>query len=230
MAYAFVASVGAGSADQQSVTTGSINTTGADFIVLVSSYHTVFGANNNPSDSKTNTWTGLGEHVNTDDSTLLSIQVFYCKSPSVGSGHTFSVTSSGNFNKPALIALAFSGGATSTLDLDVATKGQSFPTETYPGGSGTPASSGELVIAATTLESNDTPPATSTFGSAGPTVTFSAFTTASAVNYDIQTTASAVNVTWNSIWEDSDANARAMSVLASFNAPAAGKRFFLIPN
>jgi hypothetical protein len=69
------------------VTTGSINTTGANLLVVaVTQYRSGIDIGN-LSDSKGNTWIGLTAQT---ASTELYVRLYYCASPSVGSAHTFS--------------------------------------------------------------------------------------------------------------------------------------------
>lgn len=69
-------------------TTASVNTTGVNLIVVVLTYYTSLGAN--LTDNKGNTYTGLTAYSDNN----MAVKVYYCISPTVGSGHTFSTTSS----------------------------------------------------------------------------------------------------------------------------------------
>lgn len=90
-------------------TTDAIDTTGADLIIgLVAVY--AGGGGGAFSDSKGNTWTGLTAQ---SESGLSWVRIYYCVNPTVGSGHTFSV--SGSYQ--TLCVAAFSGAkATGTFD------------------------------------------------------------------------------------------------------------------
>ena len=79
-------------------TTSGINTTGAKFIAILhwigeSTIGTV-------SDSKGNTWTGLTIR----SSGSMSVRIFYCINPTVGTGHTFTWSASGQFGGIAVQA------------------------------------------------------------------------------------------------------------------------------
>lgn len=90
------------STNSTSVTTPSADTTGANFIIVsVSS----FAGAGEPtlSDSNGNTWTGLTAQTGA----VLRQRLFYCVAPSVGAGHTFTVSGASSF--PALAVEAFSG-------------------------------------------------------------------------------------------------------------------------
>lgn len=96
-----VASVAASAA-----TTGAIDTTGADLLVVaVANGNGAVGASD-VSDSKGNTWTALSSYAPSS-----GIRLFYCKPTSVGSGHTFS-QSTGSF--ASIAAIAFSGTKSSS--------------------------------------------------------------------------------------------------------------------
>jgi len=89
------------------VTTPAINTTGADFLVVI-------GQSDDPStgvltDSKGNTWT---PRASTSGPTPV---VYDCAAPTVGSGHTFTMTHVGGFTA-ALAVAAFSGVHTSPFE------------------------------------------------------------------------------------------------------------------
>lgn len=99
MAFSLIANAAAG-ASGGDATTGSINTTGADFIVaLVSEFNSDIAS---VTDSKSNKWTSAGFVRSSNN----KISVNVCYPTSVGSGHTFS-TSGGSF--ASLAVLAFSG-------------------------------------------------------------------------------------------------------------------------
>lgn len=92
------------------ITTAGIDTTGANLIVIaVSSSQPV--AAPTPTDSKSNTWTGLTART---VSGVTRIQIFYSAAPTVGAAHTFTITTSGG--APALTVMAFSGIASSPFD------------------------------------------------------------------------------------------------------------------
>lgn len=120
-----------------SVTTGAIDTTGATLlVVLVSAYQHAPGT---VSDSKSNIWQTLTRRNGTN----ADIQLYYAYNPTVGSGHTFSVSGS---SYPSLFAAAFDGTVTTSAVFDQESgAGKTDNTHSTPG-SITPAGSGELFI------------------------------------------------------------------------------------
>ena len=103
MAFSLIANVGASSTDAADVTTGAIDTTGADFIVAAAIGNYDFAGA--PTDSKGNTWTGLTEQVVFGGERVV---LFYTVPASVGTGHTFALSTATKL--PALCVAAFSGG------------------------------------------------------------------------------------------------------------------------
>lgn len=81
-------------------TSPAINTTGATLIVVAISSFAAIPGTGSLADSKGNTWIAL-------DNTSTAERLFYCSSPIVGSGHTFTVTITGSYSSVAV--LAFSG-------------------------------------------------------------------------------------------------------------------------
>lgn len=113
-------------------TTGSIDTTGANLIVVSIYYYT--GSSLTVTDSKSNTWTALTSR----GSTILAKQ-YYCAGATVGSGHTF--TLSGIASYSGIAVAAFSGANASPFDTE------SGASATQPG-SITPAVANELFVTA----------------------------------------------------------------------------------
>jgi hypothetical protein len=119
MAFSLVAHSQAATADTNNVTTGAVDTTGASLIALILT-------SNDPasctiSDSKSNTWTPL--------TTRGLVRLYYCINPTVGSGHTFSASSTGQL--PALAMQAFS--ATGTVSFDQQSGATGSATSLQPG-------------------------------------------------------------------------------------------------
>lgn len=90
-------------------TTAAVDTTGSTLLVLVA----VVDSATPPtvSDSKSNSWT-----AKTIRSTYAHLHTYYCASPTVGSGHTFTVSQSGNV---ALMVDGWSGTGASSYDGEV---------------------------------------------------------------------------------------------------------------
>src|SRR5580698_9786386 len=86
--YTFIISTGAGSTNQQSVTTAPMNTSGADLIIIE-----ICGSEGDgsplqvPTDSKSNSWTALTEYTGANN--YSKAQFYYSRPTTGGSGHTF---------------------------------------------------------------------------------------------------------------------------------------------
>lgn len=103
MAIALVSSASAGGLN--GATTSSIDTTGATLLVIAIAYNT---GSPTVSDSKSNTWTAATAYNNGS----LYLRYYYAVNPTVGTGHTFTITATGL--APAILAMAFSGADTVT--------------------------------------------------------------------------------------------------------------------
>lgn len=185
MAIALVAST-SGVGTDSSVTSGSIDTTGANLLVM--NIAVDGGATPTIADSKGNTWNAL------TSSTLTVKNLMYYSIPtSVGSGHTFSNTGASNYC--SLEVETFSGVHATPVDQQNGATGTG--SATLATGSVTPSEDGELVIAGLG------------FNASGTTITINGgFTKTHEVNfgggnnygsamaYLIQTTATAANPTW----------------------------------
>lgn len=138
----------AGSTDGVHVTTPARDTTGASLIVCACSVYP--GIVTPPcTDSQSNTWTPKTAYA----STLVSIQLWYVRSPTTSASHTFSCEDGGgNSSFPAIAAMAFSGTRTASDPFD-AENGASSNAASLATGSITPSSSGELIISA--VSTND---------------------------------------------------------------------------
>lgn len=194
-------------------TTGGVDTSGADLLVVGVNYHRSFVGATPLSDSKGNTWT----LIDTADSGLGAIcRLYYCTpGGNVGTGHTFSTTT--GFSN--IFALAFSGARTATTPFDQSNKG-SNNTASVATGSITPSVNDCVVV---TVYGGFNPGAAPTMTSGGASFTvptgFSIATSTSeagAESYSIQTTATAVNVTWTST-----SSVHSTAIIASFFPPAA---------
>jgi hypothetical protein len=178
----------AGSANNNNVTTGAINTTGAGLLVVAMSNSTA--GTSTLSDSKGNTWNALTakSHAGT-----CKEQFYYATNPPiVGTGHTFSATGTGT--SPALSVSAWAGIATPVLDQqNGAIQGSSGPT--LATGTITPTVANELWLSAFC-----SPDITSSFTAATGTIinslTASALTFGIATSYKIQTTIQTEGETW----------------------------------
>lgn len=188
---ALIGSISAKSTNSNDVTTGALNTTGADFLVLVlSDYQAV--SLSAISDSKGNTWNALTSHsVSSAD----RCTIFWSVPTSVGSGHTFTATRTGAFM--SICVGAFSGmKPTTTFDQQ---NGNSGTATTLNTGSVTPSESFELLIAGiaigsgnstiSSIDSGFTLQENQAFGGTGTPY-------GCGLAYLIQTTGAAKNPTW----------------------------------
>lgn len=185
---AFIAGVTtAASPPGTDVTSGTINTTGANYLVAcVANFGGAAGGS--ISDSKGNTgWTALTRVIDATG----AVQCSWCKPTSVGSGHTVSNTST----SPTIGFAAFSNVNASPFDSEVGATGTST---TPTAGSITPSANGGLVISATGFLSSNPPIATidSGFTLVDLAIAVSATNWGFGMAYLIQTTAGATNPVW----------------------------------
>ena len=143
MAYAYIAGTSSPAplSGASGGTTSAIDTTGADLIVIAVSW---FSAVSPPTvtDSKSNTWTGL---TSTSIGSDPAIKLFYCQAPTVGSGHTFTITGTSTYSRVS--AQSFSRSSSSPFDVESG-DGVTSGTTVQPG-SITPTVSNSLLVSAT---------------------------------------------------------------------------------
>jgi hypothetical protein len=188
--FAFLVGTNAGSADSNSVTTSAIDTTGATFIVVcVADY--VGAVAGTVSDSKSNSWTPRTSY---DDASFPRVRLYYSAVTSVGTGHTFTLTGSGNF--PAIGVAAFSGSpASSPFDVE---NGGSGNNNAPSAGTGiTPSQDNELIIAGVCQIGGTIDSINSSFNIVGSPIVFGGNTFGNGIAYLIQTTATAVDPDWH---------------------------------
>lgn len=121
-------------------TTGAVDTSGANFLAIVVAHYD----NITPtvSDSKGNTWTARTSSVNVGNA---SVRLFYATNPTVGSGHTFTVSDTNGY--ASVNGLAFSGMDTSSpYDSAENTNFSSTNVSSLGTGSITPNTSGALLL------------------------------------------------------------------------------------
>lgn len=210
MAFALVVGTAVGA--NSNPTTPSIDTTGANLIIIgVSGWTGSFPA---PADSKGNSWTALTQRSYGDSIVCL----YYCYAPTVGSGHTFSMSGT---VYASIMVLAFSGAASSPFDAENGNGNGSTPVNTLAAGSITPSEDNELVVAVWGSSNFDSPSVDSGFTlsqvNAGTGLPYHG-----GLAYKIQTTAATVNPTasWTSAqW--------ASAGIACFKASAAAVKPFI---
>lgn len=215
MAYSLIAHVEA-SPGATGGTTGSIDTSGADLIVIGASWYNPGGFNDATaaSDSKSNTWTALS----LQSYNPFSIRLWYSVNPTVGSGHTFTVNCGGNSIYPSIFAMTFSGVAATPLDQQN-TNNNSGSGKKVTSGSITPTEDNELCVTMAGLDSS-----TSISVDSGFTAYTQAFSSGVAVAggmaYKIQTTAAAVNPQWTG-----SPSGSYLARITSFKASAAAPKY-----
>lgn len=190
--YTFINHVEAGSSDTFSVTTGNIDMSGADLLVLCVSRYQI-GSAGAISDSQMNSYTGLTERCVASD---VCTRAYYKQAPSVSSSMNFTVgDGGGGAQYPAILAMGFSGSVSTPADQEAGTTGSG--TSLQPG-SITPSENNELVAACLSFGATATISIDSGFVDAPYQVNFSAgnhFGVAG--SYKIQTSAAAVNPTFS---------------------------------
>lgn len=213
MSTVLVANVAAKSPNDSGFTTGAIDTTGASLLVAnIGSY----SGTSEPtlSDSKGSTWTLLT--VQSSGADGARSRIYYAENPTVGAGHTFTVT--GNDSFAALCVTAWSGPLTSSVfdQENGATTGGATSLAT---GSVTPSENNELIVAGLCLRD---------ISNTGDTVSINGGFTISdqqtgvanqcleaAQAYLVQGALAAANPTWS--WTTSD---KAAATIATFKGTA----------
>ncbi len=133
-------------------TTNSVDTSGANFLVAVGTWDDNGSPGATISDNKSNaSWQTGASYV---DGGGRRITIYYHENPTVGSGHTFTLLSTGNF--PGLAVGAFSGMKTSSI-LDQASAGAGASSTTISPGSLTPTTAHQLVITGTLSDGTSDP-------------------------------------------------------------------------
>lgn len=210
MAIAFVFSESKGTAINGG-TSDAVDSTGANLIVIGIHNYSTFALT--VSDSKGNTWTALTSYRTSNQS---GIRFYYCLAPTVGSGHTFTVSSTAAY--PVITAMGFSGVKTSS-PFDVENGALNTTGTSRQPGSVTPAENGSLVIAGMTFNGAVTSPSVDSSMTLQETVPYLAANYMGALAaYYIQPTAAAINPTFS--WTTSINNSSAICVFKP--EPAAG--------
>ncbi len=212
MAYSLI-STKAGTFGSTGGTTGTVDTSGADFLVVVVNYHNSFVGATPLSDSKGNSWTLERTETGGPD----TVRIYWCTPGSnVGTGHTFSTTT--GFSN--IFAYAFSGSRTATSPYDQENGGNANAAAVATG-SITPSANNCLVITGYGGFNPGTTPSMTSGGTNFTIPTGFAIPTSTsesgASSYSIQTTATAENVTWTST-----GGAWSAAVIVSFFEPASG--------
>jgi hypothetical protein len=221
MTIALVVNVSGVSSGGSGFTTSSVDTTGAT--LLVASVNHFNGVNDAVvSDSNGNTWVGLTAQVSPTNNART--RLFYVVNPTVGAGHTFTLSPDVTFG--TLQVAAFSGVAT-TSPFD-AENGSSADTATsIQPGSVTPSEANCLVITSECLRDNsltgDTVSINGGFTITNQNPGVGSNYLQGALAYLIQTSAAAANPTWS--WTTSDSVAAAIAVFKSAGGGGGGTAY-----
>lgn len=212
MAYSLI-STKAGTFGGSGGTTGTVDTSGADLLVVGVNYHGSFTGATPLSDSKGNTWTLM----DSETGNAAGCRLYWCTPGSnVGTGHTFSTTT-GYSN---IFAYAFSGSRTATSPADQNSSGTANASA-VASGSITPTANNCLVISVYGGFNPGTTPSITTGGTGFTIPTGFAIPTstseAGGAAYKIQTTAAAENTTWTA-----PSGAWSSCIIGSFFEPASG--------
>lgn len=192
-------------------TSGPMDSSGTTLLVAAVSHIT--SVSPTLSDSKSNTWALIRSQV--FGTSGFQLDLYYVKNPTVGTGHTFTLTGSAFFGSVA--ALACSGtDTTANVDQQNGTDGAQGQTySTFQPGSVTPSVNNEVVVTGLASDTTYTIDGGYTITDQFPVAGGAAYGVA--IAYLVQTTATATNPTWTI----STASATTASI-ATFKAAAAG--------
>jgi hypothetical protein len=220
MAFSLIANTAvAAGAGGNSGTTGSVDTTGADLLVAyVASWTNLPDAA--VTDSKGNTWT---PRTNYDQNGVSRSRILYVENPTVGTGHTFTVTSTQDF--PVLCIQAWSGAATSSVYDTENGNGVTAGTSTTTG-SVTPAQDDSLIVTGICFTASNTMSINSSFTISNQIDYAGATNFGGGMAYLVQTSATAVNPTWSWSSANSDSAASIAVFKVSGGAPADNNGYF----
>lgn len=115
-AWTLLSHTSAGSTAGATITTGTIDTTGADLLVVAISEYEGGSPPSVLSDSNSNSWTGLTAKANGANATRC--RLYYVQGGMVGGGHTFTSAASGTATYSSLAVLAFSGSTSTPFNVE----------------------------------------------------------------------------------------------------------------
>lgn len=211
-----VASVLKVSTDTNAIITSAIDTTGADFLVALVGYFNGVNAPGSVTDSKGNSWTALTAYLCAG--TTQFGQLWYCKNPIVGSGHTFSFGAAVTY--PCIFVEAWSGAdLTSPFDLETGTASIAGDPTAQPGNL-TPSVNNCLVIAAVIYpqaDISDVASVDSSFTLGGHNTSGILTNLGGGIAYQVQTTATLRNPAFTA----ATGAPRAAAMIASFKSAGA---------
>jgi len=217
MAFAQISNAGKLSTDTNTAVTASIDTTGAALLVAFVAHDK--GSAVAPTDSKSNTWTA-GTAYETAGS--MRVQMYYVIAPTVGSGHTFTLASTGNL--PGIGVVAYSVGNAPAV-YDQVNGAPSNSALTLATGSITPGAANAVLLTAMTHVTISTAfDCDSPFAAEDISLPTTANAYGIGVSDEIQTTATARNPTWTDT-NDVGANLMAVTIVSFIEtAPIGGGR------
>lgn len=186
MAFSRITGATAGSPDNNAVTTGGVNTTGADLLIACVAQESAV-ATCVLSDSKGNTWNTLTSSTEG----AVKCTLFWSRPSSVGSSHTFTATQTGA--SPSISVEAWSDSAASPFDQQ--NGNNTSAGTTIATGSVTPTENDELVVAGVAIRSGTINSIDSSFTQRGTTATGGTNDGVSIATL-VQTSAAPVNPTW----------------------------------
>lgn len=205
MAYALIANTAAATSDTFAVTTGAINTTGANLIVIAVTDYVGLSASPTPTCNQGNTYVGL---TGQEASGFTHIRLWYLFNPTTNASHTFSSPTTGQIRHPTILVAAFSGAQSSPFDQQNGTTG-STP---IAAGSITPSQDNELIISAVGFNATGGATVNESMSETNDVEYESGVNLAGVMAYKIQTTATAINPTW------ALSSSESAAVVASFKA------------
>jgi hypothetical protein len=171
--------------------TAAIDTTGASLLVVsMSWYHGGAGPAITVSDSKGNTWTLLTIHFET----VTAQRFYYTLTPTVGTGHTFTVGAGGTGIYPVILAYAFAGVASYQTESGTSS---GSAVSSLASGSVTPSGTGALVLTGYSGQSA----VTDSVAPSGFTLTSQPYiggqNMQGSAAWQVQSPAAAINPTWS---------------------------------
>lgn len=211
MTYSFVNSVSAGSSDTANVTTGAIDTTGANLLVLNVVWSSAVGSVT-ISDSNGNTWFPLTAADSAGGSHVES-QLYYAKNPIAGTGHTFTVTGSIGGITPSVAVEAWSGADIASPFDQENGFGQNTAGNTIQPGSVTPGQNNELLVTGILITAAFSGLAIDSSFAISEQVANGGTNWGCAIGHKVQTNLGAENPTWS--WTGGTPSA---TVIATFRA------------
>lgn len=208
-----------GAAANTNATSAAIDTTGETLLVIVGLQVSIVTATTipTPTDSKGNTWASLTLY--TSGAVVARVQIWYVCNPTVGTGHTVTIT--GNPAANTYVFAGFHGGVGGGAGCLVSGSGNGVAGGTQKPGSVTPSAAGDLLITALAGDNHVNVAVTgglsifetSTAASAGRAAWLSAANT------------SAVDPTWTPWLTTNIVSAIGVFTAGSSTPPAARRRF-----